>query len=119
MKYIFQFARILIFCFLGELARLALPFPIPASVYGLMLMLIALKMGIVKLEQVRETGKFLISIFPLLFVPAAVGVMELSVQLGQLLIPIIITVIPITVLVCAVAGRTTQSVVKRKEIHRD
>lgn len=115
MQYVFQFARILMFCFLGELIHLALPLPIPASVYGLVLMLAALKLNILKPEQVRETSKFLIGIFPLLFVPAAVGVIELSSELGSLLIPIIITVIPITILVCAAAGRTTQSVVRRKE----
>ena len=50
---------------------------IPASVYGLILLLLALRLGIVKLEQVKEVGLFLTGIFPLLFVPAAAGVMEL------------------------------------------
>ena len=48
-----------------------LPLPVPASVYGLVLLLAALTTGIVKLEQVKETGTYLTGIFPLLFVPAA------------------------------------------------
>lgn len=54
-----------------------LPLPLPASIYGLLLLLAALRFGIVKLEQVKEVGLFLTGIFPLLFVPAAAGVMEL------------------------------------------
>ena len=38
-KYIFQFARILAFCFLGEILHVVLPLPVPASVYGLVLLL--------------------------------------------------------------------------------
>ena len=71
VKYIFQFARITAFCLAGEVLAAVLPLPIPASVYGLLLMVAALKTGLLKLEQVRETGLFLTGIFPLLFVPAA------------------------------------------------
>ena len=42
MKLIFEFARIAAFCFAGEVCHLVLPLPIPASVYGLMLLLAAL-----------------------------------------------------------------------------
>ena len=52
---------------------MVLPLPVPASVYGLVLLLAALTAGIVKLEQVKETGTYLTGIFPLLFVPAAAG----------------------------------------------
>ena len=73
MDLIFQFLRIMVFCFAGELCHNFLPLPIPASVYGLLLLLAALKLGWVKLEQVRTAALFLIGIFPLLFVPAAAG----------------------------------------------
>ena len=43
MKLIFEFARIAAFCFAGEVCHLVLPLPIPASVYGLMLLLAALR----------------------------------------------------------------------------
>lgn len=75
MKLVFEFARIAAFCFAGEVCHLVLPLPIPASVYGLMLLLAALRFGVVKLEQVRTAALFLTGIFPLLFVPAAAGVL--------------------------------------------
>lgn len=115
MRYLFQFARLLAFCFAGELLHTFLPLSIPASVYGLLLLLAALCTGIVKLEQVQEAGIFLTGIFPLLFVPAAAGVMDLWAELGKMLLPALVAIIPVTLLVFAVAGRTTQAVIRRKE----
>ena len=79
-----------------------LPLPVPAIVYGLVLLLAAL------------TG-----IFPLLFVPAAAGVMELWAEMGNMLLPIIIAIIPVTVLVMVSAGRTTQAMTGRKKKEAD
>ena len=113
MRYLFQFMRIIIFCFLGEVVHAILPFPIPASIYGLVLLLVALKTGLVRLDQIREAGNFLTAIFPFLFVPAAAGVMELWGQMGTLAIPIVIAVLPFTAVVMVVGGRTTQAIVRR------
>lgn len=108
MKYIFQFCRILLVCLLGEILSKVLPLPIPASVYGLVLMLAALKLSILRLEQVKETGMFLIGILPLLFVPAAVGVMDLWAELEAMLFPCFIAIVPVTLLVMGMSGRVTQ-----------
>ena len=85
-----------------------LPLPVPASVYGLVLLLLALNFRLIQLEDVKEVGVFLTGIFPLLFVPAAAGVMELWAEMGEMLLPIIIAIIPVTVLVMVTAGKTTQ-----------
>lgn len=114
MTYIFQFLRILLFCFFGELLHRLLPLPIPASIYGLVLLLLALKTGIVKLAQVKETGNFLTGIFPLLFIPGAVGVMELWDVLGKLWLPIVLVLLLVTVLVFGVSGQVTQWIAGRK-----
>lgn len=116
MKFVFQFARIVAFCLLGEVLAAVLPLPIPASVYGLLLMVAALKLGLLKLEQVRETGLFLTGIFPLLFVPAASGVMELGSQLADVFVPVLIAIIPITALVMAVTGMVAQRCTAGQEV---
>lgn len=116
MKLIFEFARIAAFCFAGEVCHLVLPLPIPASVYGLMLLLAALRFGGgVKLEQVRTAALFLTGIFPLLFVPAAAGVMDLWADLQAMLVPVLLALIPITILVMTVSGCVTQRLAERKE----
>ena len=115
MRYVFQAARLLGFCLAGELLHVFLPFPVPASIYGLLLLFLALCSGLVKLEQVREAGLFLVGIFPLLFVPAAAGVMELWDELGAMLVPALIAILPVTALVLAAAGRTTQALIRRRD----
>lgn len=114
-NYLFQFARILAFCFLGEVCHAVLPLPVPASVYGLVLLLLALNFRLIQLEDVKEVGVFLTGIFPLLFVPAAAGVMELWAEMGEMLLPIVIAIIPVTVLVMVTAGKTTQALSSRKK----
>lgn len=96
-----------------------LPLPVPASVYGLVLLLAALNFKLVKLEDVKEVGTYLTGIFPLLFVPAAAGVMELWAEMGAMLVPILISIIPVTVLVMVSAGKTTQALSGRKNKEAD
>lgn len=114
LNYVFQFCRLLGFCFLGEVCARLLPLPIPSSIYGLLLLLAALKLGLVRLKQVREAAIFLTGIFPVLFVPAAAGVMDLKNELLSILLPALIAVLPVTVLVMAVSGRVTQRIARGK-----
>ena len=114
MTYVFQFLRLLAFCFLGEVLHSVLPLPIPASIYGLALLLAALKIRLIGLEQVREAARFLIAVFPLLFVPGAAGIMELGPVLAESWLPVLLAVVLVTVLVMAAAGRATQAVSRRK-----
>ena len=71
--------------------------------------------GVVKLEQVKQTGDFLSSLFPLLFIPTAVGVMEVWDLIAGNLIPIFIALLPVTWAVMAVAGKVTQKIMDKGE----
>lgn len=112
MKYAKQFCIILLFSFLGEVLHLVLPLPVPASVYGLLLLLAALCAGVVKTEQIQETSKFLIEIMPVMFIPAAVGLLTVWEVLQPIWVPVIVITILTTVLVMAVTGLVTQSVIR-------
>lgn len=97
---------------IGEVLHLFVPLPVPASIYGLVLMLLGLKTGIVPLESVREAGFFLIDIMPLMFIPAAVGLLDSWGLLRPILIPFIAITAVSTVIVMAVTGRVTQRVIR-------
>ena len=90
-----------------------LPLPIPASVYGLVLMLAALCTGILKLEQVRETAGFLIEIMPVMFIPAAVGLLDAWPSLRSMWLPVILITLLTTVIVMVVTGLVTQFLIRR------
>ena len=114
MKLIYQLCVILLISFIGEILRLLIPLPIPASIYGLLIMLFCLKMKIIKLDKVKKVGYFLIEIMPLMFIPAAVGLISVWDELSGILLPVIIITLATTVIVMAVTGRTAQAILSSK-----
>lgn len=122
MRYLGQFSIILLFSLAGEALHALLPLPVPASIYGIVLLLACLMAGVVRVDAIREVSSFLIEIMPVMFIPAAVGLMEsfglLLPSLGAYLAIMAVS----TFAVMAVAGRVTQAVIRRqsaKEAHRD
>ena len=114
MRYVKQFVIILTISFLGEVIKSLIPLPIPASIYGLVLMLGALCIGVIKLDSVKETAKFLIEIMPLMFIPAAVGLTESWGMIRPVLIPIVIVTLVSTIIVMTVSGIVTQFIIQKK-----
>ena len=76
MQYLKQFMIILAFSLVGQALETLIPLPVPAAVYGLVLLLVALLTGIVKLEKVKGTADFLVSLMPILLIAPAVKVLE-------------------------------------------
>lgn len=114
MKYLKQFAVILTMTFLGEVLHLLLLLPVPASIYGMVLLLISLMTGIIKLEQVRETGTFLIEIMPIMFIPAGVGLLDSWSSLRPILIPVLVITVVSTIFVMGISGKVTQFVIRKE-----
>ena len=115
MKYVKQFVIIIAISFIGEFLKYVLPLPVPASIYGMVLMFAALLTGVLKLDDVKDTAKFLIEIMPLMFIPAGVGLMVSWNTLRPLLIPVAIITVVTIITVMIVSGHTAQFVLKRQE----
>ena len=113
MKYIRQFLWILLFSFMGEILKSMIPLPVPASIYGLVLLFLALLTGILRLESVKEISKFLIEIMPLMFIPAAVGLLESWEALSGIFMQVLAATAVSTILVMGVSGRITQALIRR------
>ncbi len=113
MKYVKQMLIILFFCLAGELLAL-LPLPIPAAVYGLVLMLIALCTGMLKPDAIKETSNFLIAVMPLLFVAPAVGILAHWDIIAPNLVPISVIMVVTTLLTFAASGLVTKWLSKKK-----
>ena len=114
MKYLQQFGIILAVSFVGELLNYAIPLSIPASIYGLVLMFVCLCMKWIKLEDVKETAVFLIEIMPLMFIPAAVGLLESWDALRPVVVPVLMITVITTVIVIAVTGVVTQIMIRKR-----
>ncbi len=113
MNYLKHFGIILILSFAGELLNLLIPLPIPASIWGFALMFVCLQTGFLKLDYVKDTAIFLIEIMPLMFIPAAVGLMESWGIIRAKIIPYLVITVLSTFLVMAAAGKITQAVIRR------
>ena len=119
MKYLRQFAIILGVTCVGELIKYFVPLPIPASIYGLVLMLVLLMSGVLKLGQVKEAGEFLVEIMPLMFIPAGVGLLTSWEQLQGVLDPVFVSTVVTTFVVMIVAGKVSDLFINMKKDSHD
>lgn len=103
------------FSLAGELAHHLLPLPVPASIYGLLGLLAALKAGWLHPAKVERTADFLVEIMPLLFVPAGVGLVASWEDLRPVLVPVLLITLVSTVLVFGVTGMVAQRLLDRKK----
>jgi len=120
MKYIKELGIILLISFVGELLHSLLPLPVPASIYGLVLLFVCLVTGIVKLEQVNTTARYLIEIMPLMFIPAGVGLLSAWGVLKPVIVPVAVITVLSTIIVMGVSGRVTQAILRmggRKKVN--
>lgn len=119
MKFLRQFMIILLLSFLGEVLKMFIPLPIPASVYGLVLMLVCLMTGVLKTSQVKDAAFFLIEIMPVMFIPAAVGLIDSWKVLQPLLLPILVITVVITVFVMVITGKVAQMIAQKRGIKNE
>lgn len=113
MKYLKQFLIILLISFAGELLKYVLPLPIPASIYGMVILLVGLLTGWIALDAVKDVGKFLIEIMPVMFIPAGVGLMSSWGILKPLILPVSIITVVTIVTVMATTGKVSQWVIRK------
>ena len=114
MKYLKQLFVIALFSLLGELLAAVIPLPVPAAIYGLVLLFLALCTRILKLEHVAETAHYLISIMPLFFVVPTVKLMGYWDTIKPAIVPIFVILIVSTVVVFSVAGLVTQLLCRKE-----
>ena len=115
MRYIPQFFYILLFSLLGELLEAVIPLPVPAALYGLILLLLALMTGILKEEKVSDASSFLISAMPILFVAPVAKLLQHWGLIAPNLLAIIAVMVISTVAVFIVSGLVTKLLQQKKE----
>ena len=115
MKYLLQFLIIVAISFLGELLHYFISLPIPASIYGILLLFVALQMGWIKVRQIREVSTWLIAIMPALFIPSAVGLLKSWDILSQSLVKYSVITFVSTLVVMGLTGLATQYAIRQSK----
>ena len=113
MKLLKQFLIILFVSFLGEILNYLIPLPIPASIYGILIMFLALELHIIPLSSVKDVGRFLIEIMPVMFIPAAVGLLNAWNILKPNWIIYTVIMFATTFIVMILSGKVTQAVIRK------
>lgn len=119
MKYLRQLSIIFLISLISELLNSLIDLPIPASVYGIVILFLLLLCGAIRVEQIKEVSSFLIEAMPLMFIPAVAGLMESFGLLIPDLTAYIVIIVVSTVAVMAVSGLVTQSIMLRKGGRKD
>ena len=114
MKYIKQLLIIILFSLAGEALASLIPLPVPAAIYGLVLLLVALMTGCLKAEAIADTARFGIGIMPILFVAPAVNILENWGVIAPNLVPIVVIMVLSTFIVFIVSGVITQLLLRKE-----
>ena len=115
VKYLKQALIIFAFTMIGQVLEWIIPLPIPAAIYGFLLLFLALMTGLLKKEHIDETAKFLISIMGILYVAPAVNLLSYYDIIAPKLAGVITVVVLSTVIVFGVSGWVTQLLSKKEE----
>ncbi len=119
MKIIKQTGIIFFICWISVILEALLSFAFPASVIGMVLLLLFLLSGLLKVEHIREKSDFLLANMAFFFIPAGVNVMNYLDILRQNWLPLLAVCLLTTVITFAATAysvRFTMSLLsKRKE----
>ena len=114
MKYAFQFALIISISFIGEILNKLIPLPVPASIYGLVILFLCLELKIIKLHQVKEAGDFLLVMMPVMFVQSSVGFMTAFPVMKKYGLCFVVIADVTTFCVMVITGHIVQLIIRAK-----
>lgn len=115
MKYIKQFALIVLMTFLGECMNFLIPLPVPASIYGMVLLFLCLQTGVIKLAQIEETADVLLTVMPIFFISPTVSLMTSIGVIKDSLLGVLVICVVSTVVVMVVTGLVSQAIIRHEQ----
>lgn len=114
-KMIVSFGILFLISIVGEILHAVIPLPVPASVYGLVILFMGLVSKIIKLDWVETSADILVAIMPLLFVPSVVKIATLQELIMENLIGILIVIVCSSIVVMVVTGKVAQKMIEKME----
>ncbi|MBD2821460.1 CidA/LrgA family protein [Xenorhabdus sp. 42] len=103
-QYLRAFALLYLCLFAGNITSALLPFSLPGSIIGLLILFCLLAFQIIPAHWVKPSCHLLIKNMTLLFLPIGVGIMDYYPQISQQILPIVLSCIISTVIVMIVVA---------------
>ena len=115
MKILKQFGIIFGVCWISIVIEHYLPFSFPASVIGMILLLLCLLTGVLKIEHVQEKADFLLGNMAFFFVPAGVSIINYFNVLKSSIFQLIVICVVSTVITFAATAYSVTLTVRLLE----
>lgn len=119
MKYFKQAFIIIMITLIAEVLSHTLPLPLPASIYGMVILFICLMTGVIKLDQVESVGEWLIAVMPAMFVVPGAGFITSWSSLQPHLLSWSVIISVTTIVIMAVAGLLAQYLQNRQNAKQE
>lgn len=119
MKYLVQFCVIMVFVALGELLEYLIPLPIAGSIYGLVLLFLALVTGVVKPSWVSDVADWFHNIMGLFFVAPAVAIINIWGDIADVWWRLVLLLVLTYLISMIMTGVTAQALIKDKKAQED
>lgn len=100
-----QLFIIFIFSLAGIFISNILPFPLPGSIIGMVLLFIALETKLIKIKNVEKGADVLMNHLSLFFVPLTVGVLDYLDLLSMNALPLIVITLVTTIVTYAFTAK--------------
>lgn len=101
--------------FVAEVMHALIPLPVASSIYGLVIMFLLLASKLIKVEQVEEVSSFFMLIMPVLFISPSVSIITAAADVGNSFVAVIVIALVSTIVVTAVTGFVSQTIVRFKK----
>lgn len=111
MKYLYQFCVIMIFVFLGEVMGYVIPLPVAGSIYGLVLLFLALAFGIIKLAWVEDVANWLHSVMALFFIAPVVAIIDVWGDISHMWWMLVLVLIAAYMVTMITTGMTADAMI--------
>ena len=105
----------MIFVLLGELLSYLIPFPIAGSIYGLVLLFLALVFGIVKLSWVEGIADWFHSVMGLFFIAPAVAVIDIWADISDIWWILVLLLVVAYMVTMITTGITADALINKSE----
>ena len=115
MRILRQFGVIFGVCWASLVIEHYLPFSFPASVIGMILLLLCLLTGFLKIEHVQEKADFLLGNMAFFFVPAGVSIINYFDILKSTVLQLLVICVVSTIVTFAVTAYVVTLTVKLME----
>ena len=119
MKILKQFGVIFGVCWVSLVIEHYLPFSFPASVIGMILLLICLLTGFLKIEHVQEKADFLLGNMAIFFVPAGVSLINSLGLITENMLVLLLSGTIATVVIMIVTGKIVEVMINKDDKSSD